>query len=265
MRMQAGGASLLAGIVWLTIATTPARAEGDTVFGLAELTGAAPFSAAAGDPDGSGVAELAMSPAEGTHCFDLFVDKIGTATAAHIHKVVEDFSDPIALVLFSENKTAQNELIGCTDAAPSLLRDIAENPAGYYVDVHSEERPGGALFGIIRRVANLAAGPLRQVLPEGTVRNLIPEGTRGTLRQIVPEGTVRQLVDPARNLVRGLLPEGTLAQLLSPLRDLLRQIFPLIPIIPYRYGSSLNTPPRVPLSLALVGGLGLLTIPRRRR
>jgi hypothetical protein len=36
---------------------------------------------------------------------------------------------------------------GCTTARPDLAEAILENPAGYYVVVHNDEYPSGALDG----------------------------------------------------------------------------------------------------------------------
>jgi hypothetical protein len=34
---------------------------------------------------------------------------------------------------------------GCVEADRGLIKDIRKNPAGYYVNVHTTEFPGGAI------------------------------------------------------------------------------------------------------------------------
>jgi hypothetical protein len=71
------------------------------------------------------------------------VQGIAPATAAHIHD--DDFGVPGGVVtLKAPTKGASG---GCTTVGRSLVQDIADNPSGYYVNVHNADFPAGAVRG----------------------------------------------------------------------------------------------------------------------
>lgn len=96
-----------------------------------------------GDPDGSGTAEVVLTPAEGTVCFEIDVENIGEPQAAHIHSGAADASGP-PVVNFD---VATNDLSGCVDADEETIRSISDSPSDYYVNVHNEEFGAGAVRG----------------------------------------------------------------------------------------------------------------------
>lgn len=62
-------------------------------------------------------------------------------TTAHIHFAKKGAVGPVVVDLLAGNE-------GCTDVvSKSTLRDLSENPASFYVDVHSERYPEGAARG----------------------------------------------------------------------------------------------------------------------
>lgn len=96
-----------------------------------------------GDPDGSGTAEVVLTPADGSVCFDISVENIAEAQAAHIHSgAAGESGSPV--VNFD---VATNGLSGCVDADEATIRSISESPSTYYVNVHNEEFGGGAVRG----------------------------------------------------------------------------------------------------------------------
>jgi hypothetical protein len=97
-----------------------------------------------GDPDGSGTAELRVDPDKGQVCYKLTVEKIGTATAAHIHKGAAGTSGGPVVPL---KAPASGSINDCATVAKDVAQDILKNPANYYVNVHNAEFPGGALRG----------------------------------------------------------------------------------------------------------------------
>ncbi len=96
-----------------------------------------------GDPDGSGSATtIVISP--DTICYVLTAENIAPATAAHIHVGKRGEAGPVVLPLEPPTYGASG---GCTEADPALVSDIQENPDEYYVNVHNEEYPAGAIRG----------------------------------------------------------------------------------------------------------------------
>lgn len=109
----------------------------------ATLTGAA--ETGPGDPDGSGTADLTLNQGRGEICFEIAFSDIETPTAAHIHEAPAGVAGDVVVPLFT-HPTA-SPAIGCVDADAALIKDIRQNPAEYYVNVHNTPFPGGALRG----------------------------------------------------------------------------------------------------------------------
>lgn len=97
-----------------------------------------------GDPDGSGTFELKIDPARKELCYTLSVRGIQSATGAHIHAGAEGEAGPPVVTL---EPPADGSSQGCIQVEPKILDAILQRPAGYYVNVHNAELPGGALRG----------------------------------------------------------------------------------------------------------------------
>jgi hypothetical protein len=97
-----------------------------------------------GDPDGKGLLQLSFDKAKSEICFDLKVDGIDIATGAYIHsgEAGEPGAAKVILGVPGEG-TAQ----GCVKADPKLMQDILQHPTHYYVNVHNDEYPEGAIRG----------------------------------------------------------------------------------------------------------------------
>jgi hypothetical protein len=96
-----------------------------------------------GDLEGTGTAIITLNPGKETICYDITVDEIGTPTAAHIHAGEAGVANPPFIGLFSNG----GPLSGCVSADREDIVAILANPAGYYVNFHNPEFPGGALRG----------------------------------------------------------------------------------------------------------------------
>ncbi len=96
-----------------------------------------------GDPDGSGSATIIVIPPD-TICYVLTAENIEPATAAHIHRAPPGEPGPVVVPLEPPTYGASG---GCTQADPEVVSGIQENPGNYYVNVHNEEYPAGAIRG----------------------------------------------------------------------------------------------------------------------
>jgi hypothetical protein len=97
-----------------------------------------------GDPDGSGTADLTLNHDKGEVCYDITVKDIQTPTAAHIHAGAADKSGGVKVGF---KKAADGTWKGCVSADKALLDDIRKNAGNYYVNVHNQEFPNGAVRG----------------------------------------------------------------------------------------------------------------------
>jgi hypothetical protein len=99
----------------------------------------------AGDPDGYGTFSASFS---GTKlCYGLQVVRIGTPTAAHIHKAPVGQNGPISVPLHAPIAGAGAGSTGCRILSTSRANAIKSNPGAYYVNVHTDAFPNGAIRG----------------------------------------------------------------------------------------------------------------------
>ena len=94
-----------------------------------------------GDPNGTGKATIKIEQSKGELCFTLSWSRIGTPVAAHIHKGRKGVAGPVVIPLFGG--AAKHK--GCVKASKSLLGKIVKSPASYYVNVHTQAFPAGAI------------------------------------------------------------------------------------------------------------------------
>jgi hypothetical protein len=97
-----------------------------------------------GDPDGTGTAQVRIDAAKGEVCYELTVENIQAASAAHIHAGAAGVAGGVAVPL---DAPAQGSAKNCATVEPKVAQDIVENAANYYVNVHNAEFPQGAVRG----------------------------------------------------------------------------------------------------------------------
>jgi CHRD domain len=96
------------------------------------------------EPNASGTAVLRIRKDAGLICYRLRVERVTLPTVgAHIHKGAAGVSGPVVVPFTPPG--ADGSSSGCVMVAASLIDDILANPAGYYVNVHTKEHPGGAI------------------------------------------------------------------------------------------------------------------------
>jgi hypothetical protein len=113
-----------------------------------------------GDDNGRGRAVINLNVRERRVCFDLSWRRILSPTRAHIHEGRRGVAGDIVVTLF-ENGTDPDfvplpdsirSVQGCTGGHPrALLRDIRDHPRQFYVNIHNEDFPAGAIRGQLRR------------------------------------------------------------------------------------------------------------------
>lgn len=112
-----------------------------------DLTGAAEVPGP-GDPDASGTAHLALNQGQERICFDLaWADVDGTVTAAHIHIGAADEAGGVVVPLFAGSFAGTDSISDCVEVDRALVKQIRQDSAAYYVNVHSTEYPPGAIRG----------------------------------------------------------------------------------------------------------------------
>ncbi|MBT8200673.1 MAG: CHRD domain-containing protein [Acidimicrobiia bacterium] len=116
--------------------------ESPPVFGtlFADLSG--DNEVGGGDPDGTGTAELNF---EGDQLmFDITLEAVAEPiTGAHIHTGVDGENGPVVVDLEFET----NGLSGVVSADPAIFGEMLAYPEQFYVNVHSDAYPDGAVRG----------------------------------------------------------------------------------------------------------------------
>jgi hypothetical protein len=113
-----------------------------------------------GDPEGAGIATVAVSPEARRVCFELSVTGVALpAAAAHIHGAPIGVNGPVVVPLTAPDADGRSR--GCArslDAA--VVEDILEAPLRFYVNVHTGEFPDGAVRGQLAPATGFAGNDL---------------------------------------------------------------------------------------------------------
>lgn len=144
MRLQFLG-SLVAITAALALPAGAARLDGADHGGrplTAELSGANEVPAKPATQ--TGIAAITLNQGQGEVCYDIDVSNIiGTVVAAHIHTGTAGVNGPVVIPL--------PPLSGCVSADRDLIKRIRQNPTDFYVNVHTNTYPGGAVRGQLSR------------------------------------------------------------------------------------------------------------------
>lgn len=111
----------------------------------ANLTGAVEVPGP-GDPDGAGTAWISLNQGQGEVCFNIEYTGLVDVRAAHIHPGAAGVAGP-PLVPFALDSDPSTGISGCTAAPADVIKAIRQNPADYYVNVHTAEFGPGAIRG----------------------------------------------------------------------------------------------------------------------
>lgn len=112
----------------------------------AKLMGGAEEVPNPGDPDGMGTSTVTLNSDSGQVSFTINVSNITLpAAAAHIHEGAKGVAGDVVVPLTPPDANGATSGSAAIDAA--LLQRMMDNPAGFYVNVHTTDFPGGAVRG----------------------------------------------------------------------------------------------------------------------
>lgn len=103
-----------------------------------------------GDSDGQGTAKLDFDRQKQTACLGITWSKLrGDVTALHLHAGARGSEGPISIPFFNDQHFpgAQHTFSGCAHSSPDQTNAVINNPAGFYLNVHSIQFPDGAIRG----------------------------------------------------------------------------------------------------------------------
>lgn len=118
------------------------------------LTGEA--ESPAGDPVATGTASVRLRRGQGQVCYQLAAKNLPTANAMHIHRGAAGVAGPVVIPL--KTPDAQGAASGCATAPRTTVAAILKAPAGYYLNVHTQEFAGGAIRGQLAGTSQSALG-----------------------------------------------------------------------------------------------------------
>ncbi|MEP6978056.1 MAG: CHRD domain-containing protein [Thermoleophilia bacterium] len=96
------------------------------------------------EPNATGTAVVRIRKAAGLVCYRLHAANVTLpTTAAHIHRGGAGVNGPVVVPFSAPG--ADGNSSGCQTSTPALIDEIIGNPAGFYVNVHTKEHPGGAI------------------------------------------------------------------------------------------------------------------------
>jgi hypothetical protein len=102
-----------------------------------------------GAGDGNGRGSFSGIFKGDTLCYGLTVANIGKPIAAHIHKAPRGESGDVVVPLKQPRQGNPGASSQCVDVDSDVADDIKSNPSGFYVNVHNENFPDGAIRGQI--------------------------------------------------------------------------------------------------------------------
>ena len=98
-----------------------------------------------GDADGSGAALVTLVPGQGRVCVDLRFARLGPRAAMHIHRGAVGVPGPVYIDLSAVLTGTR-----CVEAPPAKIVAVRDNPNGFYLNIHTDPFPNGAIRGQLK-------------------------------------------------------------------------------------------------------------------
>ena len=103
-----------------------------------------------GSEKGKGKSTVFVTPSKKKLCFTLEVKKLDPLVAGHIHKGKEGVAGDVVVPLFEDEAglDGNGSYEGCVKKLEKkLLKKIIAKPENFYVNIHTEDYPDGAIRG----------------------------------------------------------------------------------------------------------------------
>jgi len=203
------------GLVSVLVVPVPARAAVGDLF-TAELTAAAEVPRP-GPEGATGAASLTSYIGRVEIFYEITIDGLApddVVTAADIHLGREGVAGAVVLSLFTEPPSSRPASGSALDFDPQLPDELLANPGDYYVDVHTQAYPDGAMRGQLElALAGFPPGACPVRVEPSTVavgQDFVVSGEFGGYAEIylVP-GEAAELPDesePAATIPEGVYP-----------------------------------------------------------
>jgi hypothetical protein len=150
-----GAASMAAGPALAEPASEGGRKFSTPMSGAEECnTSVTPTVCGVGDTDGSATGSITVNVGQDRVCWEFTnVENVEPVNRGHIHKAPAGSNGGIVVDFFNVTAGTQGPLTGCTTTAlgKELLLDIIKNPSAYYLNLHNEPFPGGAIRGQLEK------------------------------------------------------------------------------------------------------------------
>jgi CHRD domain len=142
--------TVAAAAVVLGVATQVlAQGGGDKVF-FAVMTGAKEVNPTSGDKgtgDANGRGSFSATLDGRTLCYGIQVKNINNPVAAHIHRGGADVAGGVVVPLKQPGKGDPGASAACVRLSRSLAGALRDSPGNFYVNVHTQDLPDGAVRG----------------------------------------------------------------------------------------------------------------------
>jgi Ca2+-binding RTX toxin-like protein len=130
-------------------ATTGCEADGASGRALSVALEGAQIPGGGGDPDATGTATLGLFPDQGGLCYLIEWDDVdGSVTNAHVHDAPVGVVGPHHIDLFDGvSLGSSGSTTACVAASAEAVQAVIDDPAGFYVNLHSTVFTSGAIRG----------------------------------------------------------------------------------------------------------------------